>query len=349
MPFSASIVSRDFTSIFDKALVLGGCSYLRTLTYGSGWSRIRIGALVAAAPNGTSNLNDIAFTLGLCSSLQYPGSANLPANAFGASLNGSYSVAATRLLTYNANTSYPYFSVTAGTVYRRQGTLTVNSGTFGSIFLPLTYTGIQKRRFPVIVDITRSIGGSGLATVIVYGITVAATAQLDFRPDDLQSALDQVGTPTVRNTALTAMTTISTVAIGDETGPLDTFELFWSSNTFPLEIYAVGAVIINPTQNIPATGSIYTTYTSIGGGADDVTQYTPGTQILTIDSTYGTGFTSAGTVFPFGYSAGTVFIGIPGTSGGSPTDTFQQYATGSVTSNVTINAGTGWTSNGFIY
>lgn len=345
MPFDAAIIKRDFTSVYDTALVLGGASYLRTLAYGNGWSRIRLGALVAVTANSTIHINDVAFTLGLCSSTQYPGSANLPANAFGASINGSYSVGAARTLAYTANSGFPYYSATTGTVYRRQGTLTVNSAAFGAFFLPLAYTGTQKRRFPIIVDITRSLGGSGLATVIVYGVTTTAIAQLDFRPDDLQSALDQVGTPTMRNTALTASTTISTVPIGDETGPLDTFELFWSNSTFPLEIYAVGAVVINPTQNIPAM----TVYTDIGGGADDLTQYMPATQITTISSVYGTGFAEAGTIFPYGYSAGTVFIGIPGTSGGSPTDTFQQYTTGSVTSNVTINAGTGWASNGFIY
>lgn len=345
MPFDAAIITRDFTSVYDNALVLGGASYLRTLAYGNGWSRIRIGALVAVTPNGTSNIPDATFTVGLCSGQDYPGSANLPGNAFGASVCGSYSIGATRLLTYTANSGFPYFSPTTGTVYRRQGVTTLNSAGFGSILLPTAYTGTQKRRFPVIVDITRTIGGSGLATVIVYGATTVAQAQLDYRPDDLQSALDQVGTPTVRNTALTASATISTIPIGDEFGGLDTFELFWSSSTYPLEIYAVGAVVINPMIGIPATGSITTTYVDMGGGADNVTQYTPGVQYTS--SAFGTGFSGAGTVY--GYSYGTTVIQLLGTSGGVPMDNFEQYTTGTVISNVTLNAGTGWSGNAFIY
>lgn len=346
MPFDAAIIQRDFTSIYDKALVLGGCSYLRPLTYGNGWSRIRLGALVGATPNGVANISDMAFTLGLCAGQTNPGSANLPANAFGASLIGSYSVGATRLLTYTANTGFPYFSPTAGTIYRRQGTTTINSAALSASFLlPLAYTGTQKRRFPVIVDITRTLGGSGLATVTVYGVTTGALAQLDYRPDDLQSALDQVGTPTVRNTALVAATAISTVPIGDEFGGLDTFELFWSNSTFPLEIYALGAVVINPMIGIPATGSITTTYVDMGGGADNMTQYTPGVQYTS--SAFGTGFSSAGTVY--GYSYGTTVVNLLGTSGGVPMDNFEQYLTGTVISNVTLNAGTGWSGNAFIY
>ena len=346
MPFDAAIIQRDFTSIYDKALVLGGCSYLRTLTYGNGWSRIRLGALVAVTPNGTNNMSDASLTLGLCSGKDYPGSANLPANAFGASINGAYSTAAAKLMTYTANSGYPYFALATGTVYRRQGTNTINSTGFGIFFLPTAYTGTQKRRFPVVVDITRNLGGGGLATVIVYGVTTAAQAQLDYRPDDLQSALDQVGTPTVRNTALTASSTIATVPIGDEFGGLDTFELFWSNSAFPLEIYAVGAVVINPMINIPATGSITTLYADMGGAADNITQYSPGTQVTSFSS-YGTGFSGAGTVL--GSSYGTTVMGLPGTSGGVPYETFAQYAVGSVTSNVTINAGTGWSGNAFIY
>lgn len=342
MPFSASIISRDFISIFDNALVLGGASYLRTLTCGAGWSRIRLGALVAVTPNSTSNIVDVPFIIGVCSGKSYPGSSNLPANAFGVSFNGNYTTGAARTLTYNANSSYPYYAPTTGSIYRRVGTTQFTSAGMGALFLPLANTGIQKRRFPVILDITRSLGGSGLATVTIYGVAVAATAQLDFRPDDLQSALDQLGIPIVRNTTLSAGPTLSTINISDDAGPLDTFEIFWGSETYPLEIYALGAVIINPTQNT-ATNTVFT---NPGGVFDTLQQYTGNTQALDFGS-FGTDFSGAGTVL--GSSYGTTVMGLPGTSGGVPYETFEQYSLGSVTSNVTINAGTGWTGNAFIY
>lgn len=342
MPFTAAIIKRDFTSVYDTALQLGGASWLRKLTYGGGWSRIRLGALVAVTPNGTSNISDTVFMLGVCSGFQYPASSGQTLSALGFSFNGSPVVGGTRLLTYNANSGYPYYAPTSGVFYRKTTPVGYQvSAAVGAFFLPLSSTGTQKRRFPVFVDITRDRGGGAPVTLISYGITVAATGQLDFRPDHLQEGLDQIGTPTVYNTALTASTTVTTLGVGDEFGPLDTFEIFWSSNAFTLEIYALGAVVINPTMN-----SAGDPYTDTGGGIDFFQQYTAGIEVTNFDA-FGTGFTSAGTVY--GYSAGTTFVGMPGTSGGVPMDNFEQYTAGSVTSGVTLNAGTGWSSYGTIY
>jgi len=343
MPFTASIIQRDFTTVFEKALLLGGASFLRTLTYGGGWSRIRIGALVGLTENGTSNISDGILMLGVCSGKDYPASAFNTRSAFGYSFVGSPVVGSTRLLTYTANSGYPYFSPTSGVVYRNTTPAGYQvSGAAGALWLPVAYTGTQKRRFPIYFDITRRSGGGVITAATAYGVAVAATAQLDFRPDHFQDGLDQLGTPTIYSTTLSASTTITTVNIGDEFGPLDTFELFWSLNTFPLEVYAVGAVIINPTVNESA-GTVYPS--TIGGGIDFAGQYTPDTQITSFS--YGTGFTDTGTIY--GSSYGTTVINLLGTSGGVPTDTFEQYAVGAVTSGVTLNAGTGWSSYGSIY
>ena len=342
MPFTASIIQRDFTTVFDNALKLGGASYLRALAYGGGWSRIRIGALVAVTPNSTINISDAVLTIGLCSGKNYPGSSNCTLSAFGFSCIGSPVQGSTRLLTYTANSGYPYFNPTTGVIFRKTCPIGYQvSASAGAFFLPLAGTGTQKRRFPIYVDITRSLGGAGLATVNAYGVTVAATGQLDFRPDHFQDGLDQIGTPTIYNTALTAGATISTISIGDEFGPLDTFEIFWSNSTFPLEIYAIGAVVINPTQN---SGTL-DVYTDTGGGFDILSQYQPGTQVT--DLAFGTGFSGAGTIY--GASYGTTVINMLGTSGGVPMENFEQYTTGSIVSGVTLNAGTGWSNYGTIY
>lgn len=342
MPFTASIVQRDFVTVYDKTLVLGGASLLRKLTYGGGWSRIRIGALVSVTPNGTSNISDAVLMLGLCSGKSFPGSSAQPLSSFGFSFVGSPAIG-TRTLTYTPNTGFPYFAPTSGVIYRKTTPVGLQvSAAAGAFFLPVAFTGTQKRRFPIYVDITRPIGGGGLATVTAYGVTVAATAQLDFRPDHFQDGLDQIGTPTIYNTALSAGTTLSTVGIGDEFGPLDTLELFWSLNSFPLEVYAVGAVVINPTLN-SGTGL---PYTDSGGGFDMLGQYVPGTQVTSM--AYGTEF-GAGTIYSNPVTYGTTVINLLGTSGGVPTETFEQYLTGSVTSGVTLNAGTGWSSYGTIY
>lgn len=341
MPFSAAIIKRDFTSVYDTALNLGGASYLRKLTYGGGWSRIRIGALVGVSPNSTSSISDAVLMLGLCSGTDYPGSSYQARSAYGFSFNGSPVPGSTRTLSYTANSGFPYYTTTTGVFYRRTTPVGWQvGGGAGALFLPLAYTGTQKRRFPIYVDITRNLGGGAGVSSIAYGVGDATTAQRDFRPDHFLEGLDQIGTPFVYGSTLTATATGTAIQIGDEFGPLDTLELFWSSNAFPLEIYAVGAVIINPTVN-----SAGEPYTDAGGGIDFFQQYTPNAQIT--DFSFGSGFTSAGTVY--GYSAGTTFVGIPGTSGGVPMDNFEQYAAGSVTSGVTLNAGTGWNSYGTIY
>lgn len=344
MPFTASIIKRDFTTVYSNALELGGASYLRKLTYGGGWSRIRIGALVGITANGTSNISDGILLLGLCSGQEYPASSNATRSAFGFSFIGSPVLGSTRTQTYTANSGYPYYSPTSGVVYRRTTPVGWQvSSAAGAFFLPVAYTGTQKRRFPIYVDITRGLGGAVNTATIAYGVTVAGTAQLDFRPDHFLEGLDQISTPSIYSTALTASTTITSPNLGDEFGPLDTFELFWSLNAFPLEVYAVGAVIINPIFNA-LTGEYYPD--TAGGGIDFVQQYTPDTEITGFNS-FGTGFTEAGTVY--GSSYGTNVINLLGTSGGVPVDNFEQYITGTVISGVTLNAGTGWSGNGLIY
>lgn len=343
MPFTASIITRDFVDIFDKTLCLGGASYLRTLTYGGAWSRIRIGALVGVSPNSTSNIADAVLMLGLCSGTNYPGSSYQARSAYGFSFNGSPVPGGTRTLTYTANSGFPYYTTTSGNFYRRTTPVGWQvGGAAGALWLPLAYTGTQKRRFPIYVDITRNLGGGAGVRSIAYGVANATVAQRDFRPDHFLEGLDQIGTPSVYGSTLTATATGTAIQIGDEFGPLDTFELFWSSNSFPLEIYAVGAVIINPLVNT-LTGEYYP---DTAGGIDFVQQYTPGTEITDFNS-FGTGFTQAGTIY--GSSFGTTVINLIGTSGGVPVDTFEQYAVGAVVSGVTLNAGTGWSGNGSIY
>jgi len=343
MPYDAAIVTRLFSTVYDNALQLGGAAYTRKMALGGAWQRIRLGALVSVAANGTSNINDPIFTLGLTSSTSLPGSAN-NGNGFGFSFNGSPVVGTARTLTYAANSGYPYFSCTNGVVYRKPpyGGYTV-SASGGAVFLPLTYVGTQKRRFPVYVDITRGAGTG--ATVTIYGVAVAGTAQLDFRPDHFQDGLDQIGTPTIYNTAISAGTTLSTIGFGEEFGTMDTFELFWSNATFPLEIHALGAVVINPFIN-SATLQPYSISTP-GGAHQTMTQtYAPATQIISFSADYGTNFLAGGTIT--GFAAGTLFVNLPGTSGGTPVDTFEQYTTGSIVSGVTLNAGY-WGGYGTIY
>ena len=108
MPYTASIIQRQFIYIPDNILQLAGAAWLRQLPVLTlPWSRIRIGLICAVTPNGTSNINDCVFNFGISSGQEYPSASFNTLNFVGASLIGTQAVGATRLLTYTASTTGP--------------------------------------------------------------------------------------------------------------------------------------------------------------------------------------------------------------------------------------------------
>jgi hypothetical protein len=344
MPFTASIVDRVFCCVPDKVIRLGGASWLRPMggpTLAAPWERLRFGVLCAVTPNSASNISDVLFLLGLSASSTAPGAALSSDNFLGLSVVGSPALGATRLLTYTAGAGNPYFSCTGGVAFHKvNNTILSNSAASSAMLLPLAQTGYYSRRAIIIVDITRPTGGSGTTTINVYCNTTAASAQtVDLRPDQLFDALDQPGTPVVRGVTLTNVLTTAVVNFSPVAGDVDTFEVFWSSATFPLEISALGATIIRTLV-----------YTDIGFAEDTFEGYSAGTVTSTF-LTAGSGWSSQGVAFPtLDYGNGTnnasnlapqVYGQYVGTTT-SPDETFAQYALGSVYSNVTVNLGSYW-------
>ena len=351
MPFTASIVERNFAYVPDKILRLGGASWLRPLggpALSAPWERIRLGVLCAVTPNDTSNISDVFFLLGLCAGQEAPGSAFTTLNFVGASMIGAATTGAARLLTYNAGAGNPYFSCTAGIAFHKMNVTNLEtSAAFGSgLLLPLANTGFYPRRSIIILDITKSLGGTGNLTFAVYYITAAATIQgTDLRPDHLFAALDQPGAPNVRGTgAFTTALNSTALNYSPLGGEADTFEIFWSSSTFPLEISALGASILRPLS--------YTGTAALGVADDTFESYALNSGSITTELTGGSGWSSPGamTSYPF-YNAGTlgfsgnlapqVYTQYVGTTN-SPDESFEQYATGTVDSGTTVSLGTFW-------
>jgi len=352
MPFSASIVNRVFSCVPDKVIRLGGASWLRPMggpTLPANWERIRFGVLCAVTPNGTSNISDALFLLGLTASTTAPGSAYSTDNFLGLSVIGSPVTASTRQLTYTAGSGNPYYSCTGGVAFHKvNNTILTNSAASTAMLLPLAQTGVYFRRAIVIVDITRPTGGIGSTTIVVYCNTTAATAQtIDFRPDDLFDALDQPGQPTLRGgSVINSVLSTTAVNYSPVGGDVDTFEIFWSSNTFPLEISAIGATVIRPLG-----------YTDVGFASDTFESYAVSAgSIAPVDSFLdsGSGWSTPGSVIStWSYNDGSLanasnfapqIYGQYNGTVNSPSDGFETYAAGSVYGNGTLDAGTYWAS-----
>jgi hypothetical protein len=395
MPSSSTITQRVFAQIPDKVLVFSG-EYLRQLKIAGNWMRVRLGVLCAVTPNGTSNILDCGFFLGMCRGNQ--GYANYwTPNFIGGCITGASAVGV-KTLTYSAGGNFPYYTAaTTGCVTRKQETTTTDAGASTSAYFVPANATFNKRRAAYYVDITKLVGGSGASTVTVYTVPLAGVQSFDFRPDHFLSGLDQQGAPVINGQTCTVVAT-ATVACGEALGPLDTFNLVWTRSQFPLEISALGASVIysndvystcggadepfnqyfantgtsagtNPVPNstlnagtnwgspIILQGSFASNpYAQNGyagttaGFPNDLTFSSYGTGTITGSGTLNGGIGWDGGVYIYGSFANLAYqSGYAGTSQGLPSDNFESYGTGTVTSGVTINGGTGWQGAAYVY
>lgn len=365
MPFTASIVQRNFVYIPDTVLQLAGASWIRQLPISTmPWSRIRIGVLCAVTPNVVAlagqTITDSLFLLGVCSGAVLPGSNYNTLTFVGASLNGLPTVSASRTLTFAANSGNAIYNGQVGAAFcKQEGVINSQGANFGTaLVLPVVGTqagGLILARYPrrtiIVVDITKQQGESGSCTVTTFQPTAVST--VDYRPDDLQAALDlNIATPTIRGQAFTQMNSV-TIQYSPLVGDADTLEVHWGNTTFPLEISAIGATIILPTFY---SSTFAPTGLRIGTANESFEEYA--TQAGSInESTFlsgGSGWTSNGSVVydtsifagnsanssNFAAQAYSQYVGTTN----MPDETFEQYGTGTVIPGTTINLGTYWPS-----
>lgn len=332
---------RVYQFVPDNTLQLANAEFVRKISIGNQWQRIRLGFLAAVSPNLTAR--DIQLCqcyLGMCSSTGPGVTSYATQNFVGVSLIGLPTVG--NDLTYTAATyPNPYYVRASSQVFgKRETALTVaTADTGGIVWSP--YSVGNYRRFPYILDITRPAGGAGTYTVAVYALTTAAGASVDHRPDHLFACLDSTGTPTSNGVALT-QTSNRTLAWGEATGPLDSICLYWNKVNFPLEVSAIGAVI----QDVTIYGETAGGYIESWGAGS-----------LTPD-VYSYGTLLAGTLVPYYCSGPVVMSGsaanvalyntVSGTSTG-PADSFDSYSVGTVDSGLTLTAGLGFSGPGYVY
>jgi len=338
MPTS-NIIQRVYATVPTKALLLSG-ELKRKLAIDNRWIKIRVGVLCALTPDSTSNLTAASLRLGLCT--DYYGNDNLGPNSYyiGACFTGLAVPTSETILTYNAGGGNPYYTCNAaGQLYKRIGDTTVALTNFNPVvYLPTAYTGLYRRRCPIYIDITRTLGGSGACTLTAYAPTAAMAQNNDVPPALFMEGLDLKTTPAFHTVAMAVVSTIATT-ISEMLGPLNTLCITWQNGRFPLEISAMGASVHYGND----------VYTDVSGGCDETFDtYSTGTDPV-ISGVLNAGTYWGGPIILSGsYGNTSPQVGYGGTSTGMPYDTFTSYGTGTISSGSTINAGNGWQGAAYV-
>lgn len=243
------IYSRNFATGTQQYLALGPSDYSRPLSIGAGWSRIRIGLLVALSTveENAWPLRQCSLNFGIGTGAVSSGSVQAPAHSFSVGIPSLPNTASPATLLYNAGTGgNSYFSLTGSSfVFSRwvAGTQTTSATGSMSYALPSNTTlgGALARRGIIILDINKSALVSGNITM---GLTASAVGHMtaDLTSDNLYSALEWYGSaPTIQGTAMNFLALGNSLAFNESTnGALDTVFVYWSNIAVPLQLYEIG-------------------------------------------------------------------------------------------------------------
>ncbi len=237
----AIIGTRAFNLIEDKYLTLANEEYLRPLSIGNNWSKLRLGLMLALSPNGTSSLTGCSLVVGVCSAatpFNTTGgyAAASTGNFIGVDIVTDGGGAGPGTLSYNAGAGNPYYSTLYSGARRRVGTTDTFVAAANSTHAVTQNTGTLQRRTLLYVEITK---GSPNYTVKYYAAN-GALAMQDFSERDFLDGLEQAGTPVVNTQTMFASSAMA-VACDETAGVFDTVNLFWNRTTYPLELYALAA------------------------------------------------------------------------------------------------------------
>ncbi len=229
----SNIGSRVFNLVSDKYLSLANEEFVRTLSIGSSWTKLRLGMLMALTPDEPNNLSGVLATLGMCSGKTNPFGAATTTNFLGTLFGSS---AAGNTLTYVANTGNPYYWSGRAAVKRVGATVTLGTANAVESHRFATNTGALQRRSLHFVEITK---GSPNYTVIYWSAPATGLSK-DFTPAHLLDGLEQSGSIAVNGETFGAGTSIA-LAFDETAGALDSVDLYWNRAAFPIEVHALAA------------------------------------------------------------------------------------------------------------
>ncbi len=338
----AAISKHTYEYLDDKCLILANEEWVRLLPFSNDWCKIRIGLLVAIPFGATVQDGILAF--GVCSGNTAPFSALWTQNSLGLVVGNLAGSGATRNWTFNAGSGNPYFTCPQYPYAMRRYGQTLATSQAGQFYVAQANVGTQKRRSPIIMDITRTGGGAGLATISCWAPSTT-TVLVDYHPEHLLDGVDQFGLPTVNGQALTVSANALTVAQSDTFGPLDSIFVYWSKQFPPIEVYAIAVSVVGDGYWPSGVGGAYDSL----GTYPTFSYYNTGSIANGGTLNGGAGWAGPYVVVGTGYPGNpSPVVGFSGTSLG-PYDSFEQYGTGTVLSGSTLTAGTGFTGPGMIY
>jgi len=207
----------------DKGLTLSNEEFVRSLSVGSNWSRIRIGIHFGFR---TAFLNfSCVSVLGLCSGKTNPFNAGSTTNFLGMNWGSEQSATANWTYFYGP----PLYDISQGmTVLKRVGSTTTIGPYYSGDEYWLCNTD-QNYRACAFMDITK---GSPNWTVSAYNIVTNTTTA---------TFLGALTTDTVPPPGATTRINAQTFAFDEVAGGLDTLDIYHNSTVQPLDIWYVGA------------------------------------------------------------------------------------------------------------
>lgn len=236
------IYNRTFATGNQRYLNLAAEDYLRPLSIGTNWNRIRIGVLfaVGTVSGNAWPLRGPTFSLGVCNGILNSPGVLTATHVIGWGTGTNPITSSSGTWGYNAGTGgNSYFTASGWTFYKiANGALT--TGTTGSFTLnvPTNAPAGTARRGICVLDINKSALISGNMTQGVMG-GAAAHMSLDLTSSDLYATMEwYASAPTIQGTALNFLANGNSIAFNETTnGALDTVFLYWNHYTVPFELY----------------------------------------------------------------------------------------------------------------
>jgi hypothetical protein len=227
----AVIFQRDFPNTAGKTgLRLGNEEFIRPLSIGSGWTRIRVSITCAIDGDGQTFVNGILF-VGLLSGTQYGFNSPSCLGAYGFGSNAA-------TYTFNANAGSPYYSASINAC-KKEGATASYAGV-GTAYIPAT-TGTLRRTI-ITGGIIKVAGGGWSAYAYVPQTTGVSNYDARFYDHVNSSEAGFTGSTWFANATqydLTAAINGTTLSFTEPPAGLNAVSICWNKSNYPLEIYSI--------------------------------------------------------------------------------------------------------------
>lgn len=240
------VYARNFATGTQQYLSLSAADYMRTLSIGSNWNRLRIGILCAITPPGetTWNITGNNLALGMCAGYGSSLTTQAPAHVFGAALpNVPANISVQSVINYAAGSGGNTYYTSGGQVFFKYEKGVIGTSVTGSFTWNIpscAQSGIARRGI-LILEMVKSALIAGNMTFALYGDTAALTA-VDVTSSDLYTALES-SAPAVQGITLTSLGVGNTIAFNEITnGFLDTVFVQWGGYINPLQLYEIAVM-----------------------------------------------------------------------------------------------------------